>query len=692
MEIVLQDGVKDCGICCLLSIIKHYKGNISKEKLRELTLTDKNGVSAYNIIETAEKLGFSSSGVKGNIDELKNITLPIIAHVIINKKYQHFIVIYNIDYENKKVTIMDPAKGKKIISFSKFNLISSGVFILFDKISNIICISTESKIKTILMSFLAKNKKYIPFILVLTILINILTIITTYHFKYLQETAIEYNLVHNIILVSFLVFIICVLKEMCTYLKNIILIKFSTALDDEIMNNTFKQIVLLPYLYYKNRTSGEVLSRIRDLSIVKDFISKVISFLLSDLLFIIMFLILLYNINNILALITIITVFVIFIITKIFRIIITPYIKKYYKNIAIINSTLVEDISSPNVIKSMHLEKLMLDKFDIKYKKYLNSSYDLYKLEEIENIFKSIVFGLFNILIFSIGSKLVIEKKITLGELIIFQTLLNNLFFSYNNLLSIYIDYKSYTLAKNRIDDLFVVRKEVFDGAVYYQNCSLNGSIKFNKFTYSYNDKLLLENINITIRKGEKILLKGKSGSGKSTLVKSLMRYIDIPYGRLSINNIDINHYHLDTIRNNIIYVSNQEYLYTDTLLENIKVYKTYDNEKIEEVCKITRLSDVIKKDSLGVNQLIEENGYNLSAGEKQRIILARTLLKKRDIYIFDEAFSQIDINTCEKIIKDIFSLLKDKTVIVISHRLNASKLFNKSLILKDHMLYEEKV
>ena len=308
------------------------------------------------------------------------------------------------------------------------------------------------------------------------------------------------------------------------------------------------------------------------------------------------------------------------------------------------------------------------------------------------NIFKSIVFGLFNILIFSIGSKLVIEKKITLGELIIFQTLLNNLFFSYNNLLSIYIDYKSYTLAKNRIDDLFIVRKEVFDGAVYYQNCSLNGSIKFNKFTYSYNDKLLLENINITIRKGEKILLKGKSGSGKSTLVKSLMRYIDIPYGRLSINNIDINHYHLDTIRNNIIYVSNQEYLYTDTLLENIKVYKTYDNEKIEEVCKITRLSDVIKKDSLGVNQLIEENGYNLSAGEKQRIILARTLLKKRDIYIFDEAFSQIDINTCEKIIKDIFSLLKDKTVIVISHRLNASKLFNKSLILKDHMLYEEKV
>ena len=129
MKIVLQDGIKDCGICCLLSIIRFYGGEVSKEYLRELTNTTKDGVSLYNLIIAARKIGFSAEGLSGNIEDINVNNLPCIAHVNINKKFKHFIVIYKINKDKKTITIMDPAKGKKTISFSEFNLLSSNNYL-----------------------------------------------------------------------------------------------------------------------------------------------------------------------------------------------------------------------------------------------------------------------------------------------------------------------------------------------------------------------------------------------------------------------------------------------------------------------------------------------------------------------------------------------------------------------------------
>ena len=126
---VLQDGFKDCGICCLLSIIRFYGGDVSKEYLRELTNTTKDGVSLYNLLYASIKLGFDSSGVMGTINEINVNNLPCIAHINVNKSIQHFIVVYKINKEKKQITIMDPAKGKKVISFSEFNLLTSKNFL-----------------------------------------------------------------------------------------------------------------------------------------------------------------------------------------------------------------------------------------------------------------------------------------------------------------------------------------------------------------------------------------------------------------------------------------------------------------------------------------------------------------------------------------------------------------------------------
>ena len=255
-------------------------------------------------------------------------------------------------------------------------------------------------------------------------------------------------------------------------------------------------------------------------------------------------------------------------------------------------------------------------------------------------------------------------------------------------LIHILEDYEQYKISLCRIEELFMINSDNFKNNYFYLPYKLDGDIVYNNLTYKVGSKKLLDNVSLTIKKGEKILLCGESGSGKSTLVKMLLRYIEVPYGVLNISKIDINHYHLENIRANITYVTSNEYLFNDTIKNNIMLYKEYPEEEFLNACNMCLVNDIVK-DEKKYNMLIEENGFNISNGERQRIILARSILRKSNIYIFDEAFAGIDITKEKKILKNIFEYLNDKTVIVISHRFNNKKEFDRILKLDRGKIYE---
>ena len=153
---VMQDDMKDCGVSCLLSIIKYYGGYVSKEYLRELTKTNKNGVTALNLIRASKSLGFDAYGIKEKLKNIKSSDLPIIAHVIIDKKFNHFVVIYKIDYKKMQLLIMDPSKGFVKMSFSDFMNISSSNYLIFKFKQIIPNIKEENENKNILNFFISK--------------------------------------------------------------------------------------------------------------------------------------------------------------------------------------------------------------------------------------------------------------------------------------------------------------------------------------------------------------------------------------------------------------------------------------------------------------------------------------------------------------------------------------------------------
>ena len=689
IKVVLQDGVKDCGICSLLSIIRYYGGEVSKEYLREITNTTKDGVSFYMLIEAAKKIGFDAIGVNGKIDELEVNNLPCIAHFIVNKNYKHFVVIYNIDFKNRNITIMDPAKGKRVLSISEFNLSSSNNYIILKPIKKLPVFKNKHIIYKTIINYLKKNKFISIFLFILLSSSFIFSIVSSFSFKFLLEYSIKYKVINNISNIFICLIVIVFFKNISILFCNILLSKFIFIFDQEITKSTFKQIILLPYLYFKNRTTGEVISRFRDLSIIKNYISKLISSFIIDFLSIIIFLYIMYQYQVKLF-------YIIFIFSLLFLLFYVEYSKKkkkiiinLNKNQDVVNSYLVESISNVDTIKGSHLEKRLIDLFIIKYKNMINNLYRYNLYNNSMEFIKNNYFDLLTLIIYSFGSYLIVMNSISLSNIIIYQSFFTYYITSFLRVISIIGEYNEYLVSLNRVEDLFLLNEEMFTYNYYYLSYDLIGSIKFNNFSYKIGSRYLFHNCNLVINKGERILISGESGCGKSTLVKILMRYIEIPFGMVSINEIDINHYHLENIRNNISYVTSNEYLFNDSLRNNICLNKEIDEEEFLKIVNICCVNDLINNNDLGYDRLIEENGFNFSNGEKQRIILARSLVRNSNIYIFDEALGNIDIDREKKILNNIFNYLEGKIVIVISHRFNNKKLFDRVIKIKDGNIIE---
>lgn len=689
MKIVLQDGIKDCGICCLLSVIRYYGGDISKEVLRQITNTDRSGVSAYNLIEGARKIGFEATGMKGDLSKIEKNNLPCLAHLVVNKSYKHFVVIYDIDLDNNKVLVMDPAKGRRSLTVGEFRLMSSMNFIFLKPIKALPIFNKMKIIKKTVLDFIRNKKILIWLVMFLSLCYFLFQILTAFHLKYILEFSINYKLSGVLVFLSIYLIILYFFKEFSNFLRNILLMKILSTLDFNMTFVTFKQILLLPYLYFKNRTTGEVISRLKDLNTIKNFLGQICCFVISDFLGTFIFGFIMFYLNKKLF------IFIIFICLFSFGMQIL-FNKLKMRKLKIVNSYsdrvdsyLIEAITNIETIKGSHLEKRFSDIFKIKYQKFLEKNYSMNLILEWQLFFKSFINNFLMTVIFGVGGYLVIKNKMSLGELFIYQNIFNYFLFSFNNLLNVEGLYHEYRLAIERVEDLFMIRRENFSGGYSYSLYRLTGDIIFKNLNYNVSLKCLFKDINFSIKYKDKVLLVGESGTGKSTLVKMLMKYIEVPFGFISINNIDINHYHLDNLRNNITYVGNSDTLFTDTFYNNIVLNGNVLKENFEKIVKITKVDEIVKDDGLKYRKVIEEDGFNLSTGERQRVILARALIRKSDIYIFDEAFSQIDLNKTEEILNDVLKYLEDKTVIVISHRNNFYKLFNRVLKLENSQIHE---
>lgn len=689
LKVILQDGNKDCGVCCLLSIIRYYGGEVSKEYLRELTGTTKSGVSFYQLLEAASFLGFSCEGVKGELLFLDCSRLPCIAHIIYQKKYQHFVVIYEMCEEKKEIVLMDPAKGKVVLSFAEFSMLSSGYFLYLSPIKTLPVFYEKKTLSLFIKQFCRHYRLYFYLVIFSSFICLVCQLLIAFHFQYLFDYAVKYSVLSFVFQFSFFLSLIYLNLLCFQFLKNFLLTKLSLLFDKELIFYVYKQILLLPYLFFKNRTLGEVLERLQDAIKVKNFFLRLFSSILISFFFFLIFSWLLFKIHWVF----IILFFSYIILSFIFSFLLYRKKKKCQKRLLLksdfIQSFLVETFQNVDTVKGLHLEYTFLEQFRKAYDNYIVKTYQLNKVVLFESNMKQFLFYFMLVVFYIFSAYMLIYELLTVSEVFICQHIFHYLIGYCDDFFVFFFESYQIPILVSRIQDLFTLFRENFDGGNYYQFMSIQGDIVFSHLNFSYSSRKLFSDFSFTILAGEKVLLTGESGGGKSSLFKILMRYLEVPYGMVSVNNFDINHIHLEVLRQKISYVTGGELLFSNTFLYNITLNQEVDLDKVEEVCSLVLLDSLLKKLPLGYQSMVEENGFNFSGGERQKILLARALLKDSDIYIFDEAFHQIDIEQEGTILKNIFSYLDGKTVIVISHRLQHLELYDKKYRLEEGVIYE---
>ena len=538
----------------------------------------------------------------------------------------------------------------------------------------------------IIKEVIIKNKGNILFITILSLIITTSTCLASFYSEVVFDKVIDTE-INNLIFITLIFFILFIIKNITNFIRNHLLIYLNQKLDISIILNAFSKIILLPYRYYKNKTTAEVLSIINDLSYVKKFISKIIITIFLDTLVFIIAFIIIYTINRKILNIFILTEILYLIIILIFNKTIKKYTIQSQKNIALINSAIVESVSSFETIKGLNIEDNMIYKFSQKYSKALNTNYNLEKLNNTISLLKELVTDISLLLINFCSFKLIMTNHLTIGNYMTITMLSNYLIYPIRNIINLTEEYHYVKNSITRANNLFEVEDEnIYDD----KKLEINGNIKITNLKYTFNNKnYILKNINLFIKDKDRVILLGPSGSGKSTILKILYKYLEVDRKTVYINGYDINDYSLIDIRKNITYISQNEIIYNDTIRNNIILDREVSEIDYLNICHLLHIDDIVKDNILGYDYILEENAINLSGGQRQKIILARSLLKRSNIIMIDEGFSQIDIETEREILQNIFRYFYNKTFIVISHRTENLDLYNRIIKIKGGKIKE---
>lgn len=675
-DYVLQQNSYDCGIASLISILMYYGIRPSREKIIDSISKKHGGYTAYDLIKIGNMYGLEGYGLKTNIKELEK--LPVIAHTIKDKNMFHFIVIYEI--HNDYIKVLDPSEGIKNMSFEEFEEISTNIFLIFTglkkkKLSN-------KLFRKELLKIVKANK----YIIITTLFLSFIFILLSLVFSYYLKLVLTYsNSITIIYVISVIFLFVSIFKTLIYYIKNQLILKLSLKINVELTNRTTDHILNLPYEYFTKKTTGELITILEDVENFKEIITKIFVISASDLFLIIIVIIYTLILNFYIGIMLIAIMLILFIITRKYQYVFNDSFLRYRNSKINYTSKIINYITSFETIKNLNATKNILQILDKDYKK-LNDENKMYSKKMYRyNFITSSIIDIFYIIIIFFTSYISIKESIDILDIVLFSSIFYMIIDFITNINESISLYKVYQTSIDRVLDLLEVNTEEFNDT----NFSSINKITIKDLSYVKDDCIILDNINLEIFKGEKVFLTGKSGIGKSTLMRLILRYYSPSSGDILIDDISLSYFDLSFIRNRITYIGQNEQLWNGTIKSNLEIVCN-DWSKIEEVSSITLLDKLFEKNNIDYNYIIEESGYNLSGGERKKLILARGLLKDSDVFILDEVFNEISVDEEREILKNIFSKYNDKMIIVISHRNKNQDLFNKKYQLKGGGVIDE--
>ena len=718
-----QPDAMDCGATCLAMIAKHYGKTYSIQKLREMCSSTRAGVSMLGISDAAEKLGFKTMGVRLNFAKLaEDAPLPCIVHW----KQEHFVVVYDIRVNKRTsgqedrwrrgqgcihppqgyVRVADPGHGLIKFTIEEFcnNWLSTkkdgeeeGVALLLEPTPAFYEQEDEKSDRTkfsFIFRYLKPYHKYIAQLFLGLLLGSLLQLI----FPFLTQSIVDYGISNQnlsfVTLILIAQLILFASQTVVEFIRSWILLHITARINISMISDFLIKLMKLPIRFFDIKMIGDIMQRIHDNSRIQNFLaSSTINTLFSFFNLIIFSVVLgLYNLK----------ILGIFLLASVLYVLwIVIFLKKRkeldYKRFAQASaeqSNLYQLITGMQEIKLNNCEKQKRWEWENIQVKLFKVSIKGLALSQYQQAGAFFIDQTKNIIISFFAAQAVITGNMTLGMMMAVQYIIGQLNAPISQLIGFVQSAQDAKISLERLGEIHNREDEEKPNESKITMLPQKKDISIQNLTFQYDgphSENVLDHVNLEIPSGKITAIVGMSGSGKTTLVKLLLGFYPPLVGEIKVGEYNLQNLNTHLWRENCGAVMQDGYIFSDTIARNIAVSdEIIDTSRLLHAAKVANILEMVEHLPLGFNTKIGQEGQGISQGQRQRILIARSVYKNPEFIFFDEATNALDANNEKVIMENLDEFFEGKTVVVVAHRLSTVKNADNIVVLEKGKIVEQ--
>ncbi len=670
---VRQADQSDCGPAALATVALHHGLRVGRERLRDVAGTDRIGTNLGGMAKAAERLGFLARAVKGPYEALSSVPLPAIAHVRTEAGLGHFVVVHRVT--RRGVTVADPGHGIRTLTRDQFALRWTGYLLILTPNADLSAGAAHASQGPTLrfLRLVSAQRGVLLEAFICALLMTVLALGTSYFVQHLVDFVLVRRDGRLLDAFGMGMVLIVVFRTLFGTLRQYLLAHVGRRAGLQLIADYTRHILHLPMRFFEMRRVGEIMSRVQDAAKVRDAISGVTLTVLVDGTLVLISLSVLWTYDSQLAAVATVTVPAMLLATALHHPAIRRRSRQAMEHGADLTAHLAEDVSGVETIKALGMEERRGEEGESKLIKVVQAAFGTQLLGISSGTLAMATTGLASVAVLWYGGHRVIDGALTIGQLMFFYSLLGNLLAPLERLGSVNMQLQDALVA---VDRLYQVLDLDVEQDRETKRCPFTGirdAIVLRDVSFQYGSRApVLKHVDLRIPAGAKVALVGESGSGKTTILKLLLQFYAPTEGQVLIDGVDIRDLDVVSLRSRIGLVSQDPFVFTGTVRDNIAMGRP--EATLDEVVAAARaagLEETIARLPMRFDTVIGERGANLSGGQRQRLAIARALLARPELLIFDEATSHLDTAT-ERAIQDSLEVaLAGKTVVTVAHRLS---------------------
>ena len=676
VPVIRQMSAVECGAACLSMILSYYGRPTRISDCREQLGIGRDGVTAETIARAARANGLRVKGYSLQPADFKLVPLPAIVHW----EFNHFIVVER--WSPERVDVVDPAAGRRQLTAAEFDAGFTGVVLVFEP--GVHFERSRSTAHPLWRRYLLKYVLQAPGLLLqiiaASLLLQVLGLALPLFTKVLVDFVLPFG-VDNILMLFGLGMVFFVLGQMVTsYVRAFTLIYLQARLDARMMLDFFEHLLALPFSFFQQRSSGDLLMRLSSNAVIREMLTSQTLSVLLDGSLVVVYLIIIVAQAPVFGLI----VFAIALLQVALLIATTGRVHRLNQRDLMAQaqsqSYLVEALGRMETLKASGAEDRAFDHWSNLFQNQLNISVQRSRLSALIDTGMTTLRAFSPILLLWVGAYRVMNGTMTLGTMLALNALAAAFLAPLSTLVSNGQRLQLVGSYLDRIGDVLESEPEQNEETVL-DAPALSGRIELREVSFRYypNAPPVLKNISVSIEPGQKVAIVGRTGSGKSTLAKLLLGLYPPSSGEILYDGISLQELNYRTLRSQFGVVLQESLLFSGSIRENISFNDpALEFEQIIEAARIAAIHDDIQEMPMGYETLVAEGGAGLAGGQCQRLALARALAHKPILLLLDEATSHLDVRTERQVDENLSQL--ECTRIVIAHRL--STVCNADLIL----------